>query len=37
MQDGHAITYASRQLQRHEENYPTHDLELLAIIHILKV
>jgi hypothetical protein len=37
MQDGHAIVYASRQLQCHEEHYPTHDLELLAVIHTLKV
>jgi hypothetical protein len=37
MQDGPAIAYASRQLQRHEEYYPTHDLELLAVVHILKV
>jgi hypothetical protein len=37
MQDGHAITYASRQLRRHEEHYLTHDLELLAIVHTLKV
>jgi microcompartment protein CcmK/EutM len=37
MQDGHAIVYASRQLQRHEEHYLTYDLELLAIVHTLKV
>jgi hypothetical protein len=37
MQDGHAIAYASRQLQRHKEHYPTHDLELLAFVHTLKV
>jgi hypothetical protein len=37
MQDGRAIVYASRQLRRHEEHYPTHDLELLAVIHALKV
>jgi hypothetical protein len=37
MQDGHVIAYASRQLRRHEEHYPTHDLELLAVMHILKV
>jgi hypothetical protein len=37
MQDGHVIAYASRQLRRHEEHYPTHDLELLAIVHTLKV
>jgi hypothetical protein len=37
MQDGRAITYASLQLRCHEEHYPTHDLELLAVIHTLKV
>jgi hypothetical protein len=37
MQDGRAIAYASRQLRRHEDHYPTHDLELLAVIHALKV
>jgi hypothetical protein len=37
MQDGCAIAYASRQLRRHEEHYPTHDLELLTVVHALKV
>jgi hypothetical protein len=37
VQDGRAIAYASRQLQRHEEHYPTHDLEFLAVVHPLKV
>jgi hypothetical protein len=37
MQDGRAIAYTSRQLWHHEENYPTHDLELLAVVHILKI
>jgi hypothetical protein len=37
MQDGRAIAYALWQLWRHEEHYPTHDLELLAVIHTLKV
>jgi hypothetical protein len=37
MQDGHAIAYALRQLRRHEEHYPTHDLEVLAVVHTLKV
>jgi hypothetical protein len=37
IQDGRAIAYASRQLRRHEEHYPTHDLELLAVVHALKV
>jgi hypothetical protein len=37
MQDGCAIAYVSRQFQRHEEHYPTHDLELWAVVHALKV
>jgi hypothetical protein len=37
MQDGCAIAYASRQLRCHEEHYPTHDLEVLAVVHTLKV
>jgi hypothetical protein len=37
MQEGRVIAYASRQLRRHEEHYPTHDLELLAVVHALKV
>jgi hypothetical protein len=37
MQDGHAIAYASRQLRCHEEHYLTHDLELLVVVHSLKV
>ncbi|MCO5581432.1 hypothetical protein L7F22_035316 [Adiantum nelumboides] len=35
-QEGHPIAYESRQLCIHERNYPTHDLELLAVIHTLK-
>ncbi|KAL0307941.1 UNVERIFIED_CONTAM: Retrovirus-related Pol polyprotein from transposon.6 [Sesamum calycinum] len=31
------IAYASRQLRTHELNYPTHDLELAAIVHALKI
>jgi hypothetical protein len=37
MQEGHVIAYASRQLRKHELNYPTHDLELVAIVHALKI
>jgi hypothetical protein len=37
MQDDYSIAYASHQLKHHEEHYPTHDLELLAIVHALKV
>src|ERR1043165_1128049 len=36
MQDRHVVAYASRQLRPHEENYPTHDLELAAVVHALK-
>ena len=31
------IAYASRQLRRHELNYPTHDLELAAVVHALNI
>ncbi|KAL0378600.1 UNVERIFIED_CONTAM: Retrovirus-related Pol polyprotein from transposon [Sesamum radiatum] len=37
MQNGKVIAYASRQLRPHELNYPTHDLELAAIVHALKI
>ena len=32
MQDGKVVAYASRQLQPHEGIYPTHDLELAAVV-----
>src|SRR4051812_16147214 len=35
MQDRHVVAYASRQLRSHEENNPTHDLELAAVVHAL--
>lgn len=35
-QEHHPIAYESRQLRPHEKNYPTHDLELLAVVHALK-
>jgi hypothetical protein len=31
------VSYASRQLRKHEENYPTHDLELAIMVHALKI
>ena len=31
------VAYASRQLKSHEKNYPTHDLELAAIVFALKI
>jgi ribonuclease HI len=37
MQEGKVVAYASRQLEKHEENYPTHDLELAAVVHALKI
>jgi ribonuclease HI len=37
MQEGHVIAYASRQLRKHELDYPTHDLELAAVVHALKI
>src|SRR5262249_34145160 len=37
MQNGRVIAYASRQLRKHEVNYPTHDLEMAAVIFALKI
>jgi hypothetical protein len=37
MQEGRVIAYASQALRPHEINYPTHDLELAAIVHALKI
>jgi hypothetical protein len=37
MQNNWVISYASRALRNHEQNYPTHDLELAAVIHALKI
>ncbi|KAM1736437.1 hypothetical protein ACFX12_014790 [Malus domestica] len=37
MQHNRMIAYASRQLKIHERNYPTHDLELAAIVFALKI
>ena len=31
------VAYCSRQLKNHEQNYPTHDLELAAIVFALKI
>jgi hypothetical protein len=35
MQEGRLIVYSSCQLRPHEEHYPTHDLELAAVVHAL--
>ena len=37
MQDDKVVAYASRQLKKHEENYPTHDFELATVVHALKI
>ena len=37
MQKGKVVAYASRQLEPHEKNCPTHDLELAAIVFALKI
>ena len=37
MQDGKVLAYASRQMKPHEQNYPTHDLELAAVVFALKI
>lgn len=31
------VAYASRQLKIHEQNYPTHDLELVVVVFSLKI
>lgn len=37
MQERHVVAYASRQLRMHDGNYPTHNLELAAVVHALKI
>jgi hypothetical protein len=37
MQENRVIAYASRALLPHENNYQTHDLELAAVVHALKI
>jgi ribonuclease HI len=37
MQEGRVISYSSRQLRCHEEHYPTHDLELVAVVMALQM
>ena len=37
MQENHVICYKSRKLKEHEKNYATHDLELAAMVHALKM
>ena len=37
MQSGRIVAYGSQQLKNHERNYPTHDMELAAIVFTLKI
>ena len=37
MQHRKVVAYASRQLKVHGDNYPTHDLELTAVVFSLKI
>ena len=37
MQDGKVVAYTSKQLKPHEQNYPTLDLELVAVVFTLKI
>ena len=37
MHNGKVVAYASRQLKVYERNYPTHDLELVTVVFVLKI
>ena len=37
MQNGRVVAYASCQLKKHEQNYPTHDLEKATVVFALKI
>ena len=37
MQSGKVVAYGSWQLKNHERSYPTHDMELVAIVFALKI
>ena len=37
MKDGKVVAYASKQLKPHEQNYPTRDLELAAVVFAFKI
>ena len=36
MKNGRVIAYTFRQLKKHKTNYPTHDLELAAVVFALR-
>jgi len=37
MQEDKVVAHASRQLKPYKKNYPTHDLELPAMVFVLKI
>ena len=37
MQSSRVVAYGSRQLKNHKKNYPTHDMELAAVVFALKI
>ena len=37
MQSGRVVAYGFRQLKKNEQNYPTHDMELAAVVFALKI
>ena len=37
MQSGRVVAYGSRQLKNHEQNYPTHNMELETVVFALKI
>ena len=37
MQSGRVVAYGSRELKNHEQNYPTHDMELVVVAFALKI
>jgi hypothetical protein len=37
MQEGRVISYSSRQVRRHEEHYPTNNLELAPVVMALRM
>ena len=37
MQSGRVVAYGSLQFKNHEQNYPTHDMELAVVVFALKI
>ena len=37
MQSRKVVVYGSRQLKNHEQNYPTHDMELVSVVFALNI